>query len=251
MYVVDTWLRDLDNRNQLSAIFMDFQKAFDRVWHTGLVHKLRTLGVQPNSVFWISSFLSDSTIAVPVGSCLSSQHTISAGVPQGSHLGPVLFLVFNNDLPDHVNIPTELYADDALLHHTFKRSTTALSVRGALQTAVLAAEQWALQWHGRFGHAKTKQLNIGQRQNLPLATVIEDHQIEEVVNSPQTPHNHFYFRSKTERTHTRGDWQCRKESRTSPMDVLPPTWPSHRPLVPRLCTPNNGLRKPPLAWFHS
>ena len=82
----------------------------------------------------------------------------------------------------NVNIPTELYADDALLHHTFKRSTTALSVRGALQTAVLAAEQWALQWHGRFGHAKTKQLNIGQRQNLPLATVIEDHQIEEVVH---------------------------------------------------------------------
>ena len=88
---------------------------------------------------------------------------------------------FINDLPDHVNIPTELYADDALLHHTFKRSTTALSVIGALQTAVLAAEQWALQWHGRFGHAKTKQLIIGQRQNLPLATVIEDHQIEEVV----------------------------------------------------------------------
>ena len=180
-YVVDTWLRDLDNGNQISAIFMDFQKAFDRVWHTGLVHKLRTLGVLPNSVSWISSFLTNRTIAVRVGSCLSSQHTISAGVPQGSHLGPVLFLVFINDLPDHVNIPTELYADDALLHHTFKRSTTALSVRGELQTAVLAAEQWALQWHGRFGHTKTKQLNIGQRQNLSLATVIEDHQIEEVV----------------------------------------------------------------------
>ena len=158
---------------------MDFQKAFDRVWHTGLVHKLRTLGVLPNSVSWISSFLTNRTIAVRVGSCLSSQHTISAGVPQGSHLGPVLFLVFINDLP--VNIPTELYADDALLHHTFKRSTTALSVRGELQTAVLAAEQWALQWHGRFGHTKTKQLNIGQRQNLSLATVIEDHLIEEVV----------------------------------------------------------------------
>ena len=54
-----------------------------------------------------------------------------------------------------------------------------------------------------------------------------------------------------ERTHTRGDWQCRKESRTSPMDVPPPTRPSHRPLVPRLCTPNDGICKPPLAWFHS
>ena len=155
-------VRDLDNGNQMSAIFMDFQKAFDRVWHTGLVHKLRTLGVQPNSVSWLSSFLTDRTIAVRVGSCLSSQHTISAGVPQGSHLGPILFLVFIHDLPDHVNIPTEFYADDALLHHT-----TALSVKGALQIAVLAAEQWALQWHGRFGQAKTKQLNIEQRQFSP------------------------------------------------------------------------------------
>ena len=120
--------------------------------------------------------LTDRTIAVRVGSCLSSQHTISAGVPR------FCFWFFNiNDFPDHVNIPTELYADDDLLHHTFKRSTTALSVRGALQTAVLAAEQWALQCHGRFTHAKTKQLNIGQRQNLPHATVIKDHQTEEVV----------------------------------------------------------------------
>ena len=126
VYVVDTWLRDLDNGNQLSAIFMDFQKAFDRVWHTGLVHKLRTLGVLPNSVSWISSFLTDRTIAVRVGSCLSSQHTISAGVPQGSHLGPVLFLVFINDLPDHVNIPTELYADDALLHRATPLSEAPL-----------------------------------------------------------------------------------------------------------------------------
>ena len=211
VYVVDTWLRDLDNGNQLSAIFMDFQKAFDRVWDTGLVHKLRTLGVPPNSVSWISSFLTDKTIAVCVGSCLSSQYTLSAGVPQGSHLGPVLFLVFINDLPDH---------DDALLHHTFKRSTTALSVRGALQTAVLAAEQGALQWHGRFGHAKTKQLNIGQRKDLPLATVIEVHQIEEVVR-----HKHLritftsYLKWNVHIQEVIG-----KESRTSPMDVPPCTY---------------------------
>ena len=71
-YVVDTWLRDLDNGNQISPIFIDFQKAFDRVWLTGLVHKLRTLGVLPNSVSWISSFLTNRTIAVRVGSCIPS-----------------------------------------------------------------------------------------------------------------------------------------------------------------------------------
>ena len=54
-----------------------------------------------------------------------------------------------------------------------------------------------------------------------------------------------------ERTHTRSDCQCCEESRTPPMDVPPPTWPSHCPLVPRLCPPSDGVRKPPLAWFRS
>ena len=175
----------MDSGKSTSAVFMDFQKAFDKVWHTGLLHKLTTMGILPESTDWIKSFLTDRTITVRVGSQFSSQHTISAGVPQGSHLGPVLFLVFINDLPSHVNIPTELYADDALLHQSLKRIATATLATDTLQVAVNAAEQWALQWHGRFGHTKTKLLNIGQKKNHPITIVIDDHPIEAV---PQHKH---------------------------------------------------------------
>ena len=184
VYVVDTWLRALDNGEKTSTIFMDFQKAFDRVWHATLLHKLSTsVPGRPTQEYILAIKLSDRQnnrgsrwlvfIITKYHLCQSSPR-----FPPGTGF----VLVFINDLPDHVHIPTELYADDALLHHTFKRSTTALSARGALQTAVLAAEQWALQWQGRFAHAKTKQLNLGQTQNLPLATTgIEDYQTEEVV----------------------------------------------------------------------
>ena len=87
VYVVDTWLRALDNGEQTSTIFMDFQKAFDRVWHATLLHKLSTsvpVGVLPKSISWLSSFLTDRTIVVRVGSYLSSQNIISARVPPGS-----------------------------------------------------------------------------------------------------------------------------------------------------------------------
>ena len=131
-----------------------------------------------------------------------------------------------------------------------KRSTTALSVRGALQTAVLAAEQWALQWHGRFGHAKTKQLNIGQRQNLPLATVIEDHQIEEVVR-----HKHLGITFTSDLK-----WNVHTQevigNAAKRAGLL--RWMSHHlrgPLIAHLylayVRPTMEYASPPLAWFHS
>ena len=120
-----------------------------------------------------------------------------------------------------------------------------------VQTAVLAAEQWALQWHGRFGHAKTKQLNIGQRQNLSLATVTEDHQIEEVVR-----HKHLGI---TFTSDLKWNVHIQEVIGTAAKRAGLLRWMSHHlrgPLIAHLylayaCTPNNGIRKPPLAWFHS
>ena len=124
IYVADAWVTALDRGKQPSTVFMDFKRAFDRVWHTGLLHKLAMIGVAPSSVSWISDVLTKRTTSVRVGCTLSPQHTISAGVSQGSNLGPVLFLVFINDLPSHIPLPTGLYADDALIHETLKRNTT-------------------------------------------------------------------------------------------------------------------------------
>ena len=90
---------------------------------------------------WFSSYLSERAITVRVGHTLSSPQSITAGVPQGSHLGPILFLVFINDLPASVGIPTELFADDALIHQ--RCSLVNLPENEQIQSAITAAEEWA------------------------------------------------------------------------------------------------------------
>ena len=156
-----------------TAVFMDFWKAFDKVWHRGLLYKLTTAGVSLSSVSWFSDYLSSRTIAVRVGtSTISPKQPISAGVPQGSHLGTILFLVFINDLPTSVPLSTELFADDALIHQQTRKiqqQKSAISYntndsigRHAVkfQDSITAADLWAQSWHEKFGPAKTKALQV-------------------------------------------------------------------------------------------
>ena len=142
----------------MCAIFMDFVKAFDRVWHCGLLFKLASHGVSLDCLPWFQEYFSHRTLSVRVGNAQSAPHVAHAGVPQGSHLGPVLFLLFINDLPRNVCIATELYADEALLQHELELSisTEQSSDPQRIQQAVTAAEELAVSWHGRFCHSKNK-----------------------------------------------------------------------------------------------
>ena len=156
VYVINQWLNTREKGRESCAIFMDFVKAFDRVWHPGLLFKLSSTGASPDCTAWFRSYLSERTITVRVGTALSPARKITAGVPQGSHLGPVLFLLFINDLPSHVNMSTELYADDALPHQEQVPGSNYMEV----EEAISDAERWATSWHGSFGHTKTKLLMI-------------------------------------------------------------------------------------------
>jgi len=105
----------MDNDEVIGLVFIDFRKAFD-VIDRELLKKLSIYGASPSSVAWFKSYLSERKQFISLGKTTSEQLTVKQGVPQGSILGPVLFLLFVNDMPLHVQKSTmDIYADDITL----------------------------------------------------------------------------------------------------------------------------------------
>ena len=112
------WLSSLDLAKSTDAIYIDFAKAFDTVTHEKLLHKLTSYGIRGKLHLWISAWLSNRTQSVCIEGLLSPPKSVLSGVLQGSVLGPLLFLLFINDLID--TIPPEahptLFADDLKIY---------------------------------------------------------------------------------------------------------------------------------------
>ena len=95
------------------AIYLDFQKAFDSIPHKRLIRKLAAYGVTGKILRWIETFLTDRKQRVCVEGSLSYWEDVLSGIPQGSVLGPTLFVVFINDMPDEITSLSKMFADDA------------------------------------------------------------------------------------------------------------------------------------------
>ena len=106
----------IDKGSQIDSIFLDFRKAFDTVPHKRLPMKLRAYGISLQLCDWISDFLLERTQFVAIDGKSSSKTEVISGVPQGSVIGPLLFLVFINDLGDNLNSSLRLFADDAVVY---------------------------------------------------------------------------------------------------------------------------------------
>ena len=114
--VSDRIARAFNRSGATQAVALDISKAFDRVWHAGLLHKLKSYGISGQIFGLISSFLSNRQCQVVLDKKCSQEYPVNAEVPQGSILGPTLFLLYINDLPDDVICDIVIYADDTTLY---------------------------------------------------------------------------------------------------------------------------------------
>ena len=139
---------------------MDFQKAFDSVPHKRLISKVKAHGIDGNILRWIENFLSNRIQRVIINGAQSEDKTVTSGIPQGSVLGPILFVMYINDLPASVQSEIRLFADDTKL---FTRS----DLEGAtetLQKDLDLLQNWSEKWLLRFHPEKCHVLKL--KQNL-------------------------------------------------------------------------------------
>ena len=126
--------KSLNISGQTDAVLLDFSKAFDKVDHRLLLSKVNNAGIQGPLLDWISSFLSNRSQHVIVDGCISEPKPVLSGVPQGTVLGPLFFLIYINDIGDNLSPATNLhlFADDSLLYREIKSPTDSPILHNAL-----------------------------------------------------------------------------------------------------------------------
>jgi hypothetical protein len=154
---LDIWTDIIDKGGGIDAIYMDFMKAFDSVPHRRLVGKVEAHGIRGRVLQWTKDFLTNRSQTVIVNGEKSSPAPVTSGIPQGSVLGPVLFLMYINDLPHHVHSNVELFADDTKI---FIRSDEIHAME-TLQADLNRLQQWSSDWQLRFHPEKCSILKIG------------------------------------------------------------------------------------------
>ena len=160
-------------------IILDFSKAFDRVPHQRLLIKLRHYGIQGTTFKWIQSFLSSRNQQVVVDGATSDKVPVISGVPQGTVLGPLLFLLFINDLPACVESKTRLFADDCIVY----RNVKTLQDCQALQNDLYKLTDWERKWGMLFHPDKCNTLQVTRARNPLTFTYSLKGQDLEAVNT--------------------------------------------------------------------
>ena len=168
-----------DKKVQTDVIVLDFSKAFDTVPHRRLLHKLDNYGIRGKTHKWIQAFLSDRSQRVVVDGAHSEWGSVDSGVPQGSVLGPLLFLTHINDLPRVVTSQCRLFADDCLLYRAIRTREDQI----ALQEDLNNLQVWANEWGMRFNASKCEVLRIRRGHPLECFYTIDGHVLSEVENA--------------------------------------------------------------------
>ena len=159
LITINDWMQELDNDVPIDACYLDFRKAFDTVPHTRLINKLKSYNINGSMLNWIHSFLTDRVQFVKINNSISQCLNVTSGVPQGSVLGPTLFIYFINDLPNVVQqSKVKIFADDTKIYNGINDSND----NNCLQNTIDEMYSWTNQWLLKFNKEKCKVLHLGK-----------------------------------------------------------------------------------------
>jgi len=153
----------IQNNNSLHAAVLDFSKAFDKVPHKRLIYKLNYFGIRGPLSSWIESSLTNRSQFVVCEGKRCNPAKVTSGVPQGTVLGPLLFLLYVNDLPNKLKSSIRLLADDALLYGVVSSDVDS----DQLQEDLKKLEVWQNKWQISFNPAKCKTICLPTKKVPP------------------------------------------------------------------------------------
>ena len=169
----------MDHGQFSCIVFCDISKAFDRVWHSGLLFKLREHGFGDSLLTWFNSYLRNRKQKVVIQSAESNYLPLSAGVPQGSVLGPLLFLIYVNDITDSLLSLTRLYADDSSLYYS---ATSLKDIEGIINQDLKSVSSWAKQWLVDFNPNKTEAVIFSNKKDFDVPRLLFGNTLIKVVD---------------------------------------------------------------------
>ena len=156
---------------------LDFAKAFDSVPHDLIVHKLKTFGFGSNLLQWIENYLQGRYQSVMIEGQVSSPLPVTSGVPQGSIIGPLLFVLYINDICDVCTSFMKLYADDAKLYRNIKSRQGVLSLQNDLNALFLCSKIWRM----NFNISKCKFMSICRKVKIDFDYSIDNNILSRVT----------------------------------------------------------------------
>ena len=159
--LIEHFASAMDSRDQIDLIILDFCKAFDKVPHQRLLLKLNQFGIKGNILRWIESFLTSRTQQAVLEGATSNQVHVTSGVPQGTVLGPLLFLIYINDIENNIDSQLRLFADDCLLYRVIKSARDCVN----LENDISQLCDWESTWQMTFNSSKCFVMHMSHKKN--------------------------------------------------------------------------------------
>ena len=154
--------KSINHEEQIDSILLDFSKAFDKVYHRKLLLKLEHYGIRTSILQWIKKFLENTTQKVTVAGVISSLSAVTSGVPQGTILRPLIFLIYIYDIPSTVSSTIGLFPDDAYIYRSIRNIDDCETLEEDLQNLM----QWEQSWSMGFHPDKCKVLRITNKRKI-------------------------------------------------------------------------------------